>query len=559
MQQLTKRIEYRVIRQVIEAMIFEELIPYKEEIMEDGSSIYYLYGKKNIYQCKGKRTAFDRIRLEEESLINIELEMLVDELISQSGDKSRFMNELEQTIILCTWNEANLLQPISRRASCYEELESEIGEGHPYHPCFKSRTGFTVEDHAQYGPEAKNSFQLQWIAVRRNKVRVCLLEDEQTFWINELGQQLWELFLEELLSLGGTFDEYTFLPVHPWQWENLDLKGYIQHRDIVPLNACGDMYRATQSVRTLWNETNPGKAYIKLPLNMVNTSSLRNLNVHSVCAAPSISRWIQEVIQSDVYLRKEASLRILEEYTGIIFESEEKKLEGQLGVIWRENIRQYINEEEEAIPFTALIVMEHDGRPFIDEWISQYGLEKWLHRFIEVSIIPVWHLLIAHGIAVEAHAQNMILLHKDGWPTRVVLRDFHESVEYNEGFLADTSILPIFNDIHECFKSGEVDEYYWMSSVEALRELIMDTLFVFHLSELSHLIEEQYGYNEENFWKKVSTAIDKHMERFPALVPRNEQLEHSKKQIYVESLLTRKIKNQEGSYRHLVRNIFNNE
>lgn len=574
MQQLqplvSKQGELRVRRQLVEAMIFEGLIKYKETRVDRWTSIFTLVGQKCTYRCEGRRMAFDRIRIKGDSiflkgkdgtLLEASLEDLVDELLSTRKDKVRLLKELHLTSKLCEWNDRYLQMPMSRRSSSYEELESEIIEGHPYHPCFKSRTGFTIDDHKDYGPEAKQSFTLQWVAVRRNYVRISVLEEEENFWKRELGHILWEDLLATLAVFDGAFEEYTFLPVHPWQWHNMkqELAGLMEQKDLIPLNVKGDYYRATQSVRTLWNFSNPKKAQLKCSMNMVNTSSLRKLHSHAVCAAPHISAWLKRVIQLDDYLHNEASFIVLEEYAGIIFEpnikKHSRKLEGQLGSIWRESVRSYMKDEEEAVPFTVLMMMERDGRPFIDDWLCRYGTEEWIKRLIEVSVIPVWHLLVAHGIAVEAHAQNMILLHQNGWPTRVVLRDFHDSIEYMEEFIADRSLVPDFETIHEHFKGAPVDHYYWMSSVEALRELAMDTLFVFHLSELSYLLEEQYRFAETRFWRLVKNGIQKHFERFPSLCSRNEQLQHTSPHIYVESMLTKKVQNQEeGNFRHIVNN-----
>lgn len=574
MQQLqplaSKQGELRVRRQLVEAMIFEGLIKYEETPLDNWTSIFTLVGQKCTYRCEGRRMAFDRIRIQgdsiflvgkDETLLEAPLEDLVDELLSTRKDKVRLLQELHLTSKLCEWNDRHLQMPMSRRNSSYEELESEIIEGHPYHPCFKSRTGFTIDDHKDYGPEAKQSFTLQWVAVRRSYVRITVLEEEENFWKRELGHLLWKDLLATLAVFDGTFEEYTFLPIHPWQWHNMkrELAGLMEQKDLIPLNVKGDYYRATQSVRTLWNFSNPKKAQLKCSMNMMNTSSLRKLHAHAVSAAPHISAWLKQVIQLDDYLQKEASLIVLEEYAGIIFEPNTKKhsskLEGQLGSIWRESVRTYMKDEEEAVPFTVLMMMELDGRPFIDDWLCRYGTEEWVKRLIEVSVIPVWHLLVAHGIAVEAHAQNMILLHQNGWPTRVVLRDFHDSIEYMEEFIADRSLVPDFETIHERFKDAHVDHYYWMSSVEALRELAMDTLFVFHLSELSYLLEEQVGFAETRFWSLVKNGIQKHFERFPSLRSRNEQLQHTSTHIYVESLLTKKVQNQEeGNFRHIVNN-----
>lgn len=558
---LSKTFERRVIRQLMEAIIFEGLMDYAKSAdrPEDPHLHFTIFGNERTYCCEGKIASFDRVRLIEGSIRSVHhdgtqtettIEELAEDLIADPEKKSQLINELEQTILLSEWNETHLMHSISRRNFSYEDLESEIWEGHPYHPCYKARSGFTLGDHAAYGPEARQSFELQWAAVRRMNTRIELLEDEKSFWERELGPSMFGKLLAELQHIGKTFEEYTFLPIHPWQvkFANADA-------DIVLLGSSGDFYRSTQSVRTLWNMTNPDKAHLKLSMNMVNTSSLRTLDTHAVCAAPHISKWIADTVKGDPFLKEEASLVILKEYAGIAYHPGEKEPCSKLGAIWRESIRLYMEEDEEAVPCTALPLMERDGFLFIDEWLKRYGIEKWLKRLVEVCVVPVWHLLSAHGIAVEAHAQNMILLHKDGWPTRVALRDFHDSVEYCDDFLAEASRIPDFAGIHDQFKKGREDQYYWMSSIESLRELAMDTLFVFHLSELSYVLEEQYGFSEQRFWKLTGEALTEHLSCYPELIFRNYLLQHTAPVIYAESLLKRKVQKEEADgFRHYVKN-----
>ncbi|KAF0823636.1 IucA/IucC family protein [Cytobacillus firmus] len=558
---LSKTFERRVIRQLMEAIIFEGLMDYAKSAdrPEDSHLHFTIFGNERTYCCEGKIASFDRVRLIEGGIRSVHhdgsrtettIEELAEDLIADQKKRSQLINELEQTILLSEWNETHLMHSISRRNFSYEELESEIWEGHPYHPCYKARSGFTLGDHAAYGPEARQSFELQWAAVRRMNARIELLEDEKSFWERELGPSMFGQLLAELQHIGKTFEEYTFLPIHPWQvkFANADA-------DLVLLGSSGDFYRSTQSVRTLWNMTNPNKAHLKLSMNMVNTSSLRTLDTHAVCAAPHISKWIADTVKGDPFLKDEASLIILKEYAGIAYHPGEKEPCAKLGAIWRESIRIYLEEDEEAVPCTALPLMERDGFPFIDEWLKRYGIEKWLKRLVEVCVVPVWHLLSAHGIAVEAHAQNMILLHKDGWPIRAALRDFHDSVEYCDDFLAEPSRIPDFAGIHDQFKKGREDQYYWMSSIESLRELAMDTLFVFHLSELSYVLEEQYGFSEQRFWKLTGEVLTEHLSCYPELIFRNYLLQHTAPVIYAESLLKRKVqKDEAGGFRHYVKN-----
>lgn len=560
----SKKIERRVIRQLLEAILFEGLMDYEKTALQPGEQLlsFTVFGRHRSYCCEGRIASFDRVRLKEDSIYSVQsdgsrtetsIEELAADLVSDPDKRSKLIHELQQTILLSEWNEKNLMPAISRRTCSYEELESEVWEGHPYHPCFKARTGFSLEDHAAFGPEAGQSFALQWAAVRRENSQMAIPQGEKEFWEKELGPLMLGQLLTELHQLGKTFEEYTFLPIHPWQVKHI--KDELERGDLVLLKSSGNSYRATQSIRTLWNVTSPEKAHLKLSMNMVNTSSLRTLETHAICAAPHISKWIADTVEADTYLKEEASLIVLKEYAGIAYQPLEAETEARLGAIWRESVRLYMEDDEEAVPFTALPLIERDGSPFIGEWLKRYGIESWIKRLLEVSVVPVWHLLAAHGIAVEAHAQNMILLHKNGWPTRVVLRDFHDSTEYHQNFLADPSRLPDFGEIHEQFKKVGDNEYYWMASVEALRELVMDTLFVFHLTELSFALEEQYGYSERKFWRLARETLAGHMSCYPELIFRNYLLEHNAPMVYAESLLKRKVQKEEaGGFRHLVTN-----
>jgi len=407
---LSRKVEKRVVRQLMEAILFEGLLDFEKNAAQPDDPLltFNIFGNQRTYSCEGKITAFDRVRIKEGSIrslhqdgssTEIGIEELAEDLVTESEKRSLLIDELEQTILLSEWNEAHLMPSLSRRTLKYEELESEIWEGHPYHPCFKARTGFTLEDHAAFGPEARQSFPLQWAAVRREHCKNALLGDEKSFWERELGPSMFRQLLAELHESGKTFDEYTFLPIHPWQMKYA--QDELEKGDIILLKSSGDSYRATQSVRTLWNVSNPEKAHVKLSMNMVNTSSLRTLDTHAISAAPFISKWIADTVDSDYFLKKEASLIILKEYAGVAYQPEGKETQTKLGAIWRESIRLYMEADEEAVPFTALPLMERDGLPFIDEWLNRYGTENWLKRFMEVSVVPVWHLLACHGIAVD--------------------------------------------------------------------------------------------------------------------------------------------------------------
>ena len=370
----------------------------------------------------------------------------------------------------------------------------------------------------------------------------------------EIGEETYEELIVRLKKEGVRHDNYSIIPVHPWQWENKiihEVKRFY-HKEIISLGIAGDFYRATQSVRTIWNITDPSKAHIKLPLNMVNTSSLRLMESNSVCVAPALSSWLVQVIEADSYLNDK--LTVLSEYAGMVAMDDDMNLSGHLAALWRESPKIYLNGEEEAIPLNTLSLVEEDNSLYIQPWIDNFGLDKWMDQLVKVTIIPVWHLLVSEGLALEAHAQNMILVHEHGWPKRIIMRDFHESLEYVEGFLKHPELVPDFSTLHQSYKEAPSDKYYWMSSIEALRELVMDTLFVFHFSELSYKLSLHLDYPETRFWQLIRKAIHSHIQSHPELEERHNLLKSEKKAIYAESLFTRKIGINEKVFRHQVPN-----
>ncbi len=156
---------------------------------------------------------------------------------------------------------------------------------------------------------------------------------------------------------------------------------------------------------------------------------------------------------------------------------------------------------------TALAQIEVDGRHFLGPWLERYGHERWLRRFFVVYLEPVIRLVTEKGIGVEAHAQNTLLVLRDGWPERIILRDFHDSVEFVTELLDDPSDVPDFKRLHPDF-DAPLNTYYEMSHPLALRELLYDTLFVYHLTELAYQLELTENLNEATFFDWMHQTIE---------------------------------------------------
>lgn len=552
----------RVVRQLVAALLFEGIVPVRQSITEDTTYFHWSLGGSR-FRCRGKVGPFGRVRIlggsveilaprdrwEAASLVDI-----VPKLPGTGLTRGNLLRELEQTVTFSDWNYHNL--PLrDRRGMSFAALEGALSEGHPYHPCYRARLGFSLADHAAYSPEAAQPFQLVWLLIALKHLGHALPEGEEAFWRRELGKETWAIVETEREALGLPTEDFGLVPLHPWQWRNLRegaLAEWIATGEAHYLGVFGDRYLATQSVRSLINVDQPLAANIKLPLNIINTSSRRVLEPHSVCTAPVLSSWIAGVVSDDRLFRERYPLTILQEYAGIIAQAG-GALAGQIGAIWREASEATLMPGEAVIPFNALMMIETDGRPFADNWIKRFGLMPWMNRLQEVAILPVWHLLVWHGIAVEAHGQNMLLVHRDGWPVRLILRDFHESIEFAPGFLREPDKAPDFLSLNPVYRDAEPDQYYWTDNLDSLRELVMDTLFVFNLSEISHLLDVYYGLPEFRFWQRVESLLaaygkDHRVEH------RLAELQHDRPFIRTESLITRKLLALKPEYHHEVPN-----
>lgn len=549
----------RVIRQLVEGAIFEGLIKPQERSERD--RIHFEWsGESGALRALGKRTSFNRIRLEPKSVVRVSdgdcasLQEVIASLPAEKARKAILASELESTVAFSRWNAENL-EPVLRRTMSFSELDCAIDEGHPYHPAYRTRAGFSINDHQAYAPECGTSFQLEWFLIHRSLMDMSLPMAEPAFWQDELNDETLAQIAaaRELFQLD--FSAFTLLPMHPWQWHYLKSNpafDWVEKGLLYPLGVLGDFYRASQSLRSLINVSRTGAAIVKLPLSVVNTSSKRLLEPHSVCSAPILCNWLHEIVTSDQRFEVTYPLAILREYAGMIA-ARDGAFAGEIGVIWREHPEIYLKAGEAAVPFNALMMLEADSEPFIAPWVETYGLQAWVDRLIEVAVLPVWHLLVCHGIATEAHGQNMILVHEDGWPKRLILRDFHESIEFSSSFLGEPHREPDLKSLNPIYEEAVSGDFYWVDDLDGLRELAMDTLFVFNLTEVSHLLEEFFGYREAAFFEKIAHLIDAYGRR-ETMSECQAQLGWRRPFIKTESLITRKLLGGAGEYHHVVAN-----
>lgn len=586
---LTRSVEWiqvrrRIFRQLIESLLYEQIIK-EPTIVQQAEAEYALKGRTEegtevqyVFRAVRKES-FGRIRVTAQPVRRISAEGSAEadsiprfllELAALLGASStlllRFAEELQQTLLKDTQSARWVAGRPDLGNRDYDEWETALVEGHPYHPCYKSRIGFTLEDNLAYGPEFGPEFKLVWLAIRHDAVVLSLsdsLPAYAEFLQAELGQEMERLgsLLRETVP-HADLEGYAFVPVHPWQWERVVSVACLDQLvsgEIVYLGQAGDTYRPQQSIRTLTNVSHPNKPYVKLPMNMVNTSSGRILAQHTILNAARISDWLGRIVAEDSFLNGELGLIVLKEIAGISYHHQklpdllETKLYGSLGAIWRESLHPQLAEEDAALPFNALCQLDRQEQPVIAAWVQKYGLENWARQLLHVTAVPLLHLLYVHGVGLESHAQNMILVVKQGWPTRIALKDFHDGVRYCPALphplgYPDIEYPPANH--HGVNRNSFIEK----QDPTEVKDFLLDALLFINLTEIAFFLEKHFGLNEHAWWRMLAEVILNYQERFPEQRARHEQFDVFASDIEVEQLTRRRIHERSADCVHRVSN-----
>ena len=564
-----EQVRRRLFRQLLESLLYEGTMAARtaddgrcavDGIDEHGDAVSYLF-------TATRRYGFDRVRLGPEPVLrcgsggNAEADsttrFLSDVREGLRADATRlatFARELEETLIKDTLAQYLRAQRSDVRGRLcdrdYDALESAITDGHPYHPAYKSRIGFDLTDNLAWGPEFAQAIHPLWLAAHRSTamVSVSTALHETTFLYEQLGSATVEGFHQRIRRAGGDPVDYTLVPVHPWQWREHISRVFgaqLRNRELLVLGEDPHIHRAQQSLRTLACRDVPERAYLKLALSIVNTSTSRVLAPYTVGNAPRISDWLRRVVTEDGYLREELRLIVLGEVMGVVVDpapvSELVRADtyGMLACIWRQSLHLHLEPGEQAMPFNGLAARELDGTPLVDPWVRAFGVRQWLEELVTVSVVPVVHLLQGHGIALEAHAQNMVLVHSHGRPRRLAVRDFHDGVRFSRSRLANPALCPQLaaTPVHHTNPNSFVET----DNPDLVTDFLLDALLFINLGELAMLLADVYGFGEQEFWAVVRGGIEDYHRRFPELSGRFALFDVFKPTIAVEQLTTRRL------------------
>lgn len=547
----------RVLRQLLEALLFEGALPHYEW---RGTTLT-MPGRRSdgepvAYCCEARRMfSFGRVRLTSPLLRcdggataeAADPALFLAEMAPWLGADETRLAQFSAELLATQIKDAQTLYARGAtplRHADYDTLEARLTDGHPYHPSYKSRLGFTLDDNRRYAPELAATVTPLLLAVRREHSRSAISSALGAEAVGVLlGATDRARFEAALRRRGARPVDYLPLPVHPWQWEEVILPTYhpaLARGDLLPVGPLAVEYLPQQSIRTLAPLADRTHLSLKLAMNMVNTSTARVLAPHTVQNAPVISDWLLTLVNSTDWVAPLSRPALLREVAGVSY-APTPAARGQYGAlscIWRESVHAHLRPRETAVPMTAVLHVDVDGRPLIEPWIERYGAEKWLQRLVERAWLPVLHLLWEHGVALESHAQNMILLHEEGLPARVALKDFHDGVRFSRALLSGAApplIAPPPEHAHV-----NPNSFLETDDPAELRDFTFDALFFVNLAELAWLFERFYDVSEIRFWCVVHRVLLDYQQSRPQRTARHALFDCFTHEVAIELLASRR-------------------
>ena len=395
--------------------------------------------------------------------------------------------------------------------------------GHPWLIMSKGRMGFGYDDYLSAAPELSPEVKVLWLAVHRDLAEYRSTEDwsacglyQHEFDANELQQ-----FINSLQEKNLDPQNYFLIPVHAWQWHQWLVPTYaneIVDQKIIELNISQDSYVPMQSIRTLCNTSNLQRHYIKLPVSIFNTAVYRGLPSKRNLAAPAVTAWLKQIHQQDQDLQNTGVIFLGEVATLTIHQPCFDRIDGApyqfkelFGCLWRESVDRYIDSSQQVLSQAALLHRDISGQSILSVLIKASGLSPlaWLAQFAQVCMSPLLLCLYRYGLAFSPHGENTMLVHENGVPKAMVLKDFIDDINLVDEDFPELAQLP-----------SEADLLLRHEAID-LSHFIFTGLFMVHYRYICNVFLQDYPeYSEFDFWQTISNTIVEFNQKHPELAER---------------------------------------
>jgi siderophore synthetase component len=409
--------------------------------------------------------------------------------------------------------------------------ENLVVDGHPWHPMSKTRLGLRAWENLRHGPDLLAQATVHAVDVAAEHAR--LAEPDR---YADLARELFPAPPPGVVRL----------PVHALQLRRLPrLLGPLWRTVVRPVDLPPLRARALLSLRTV--ALAAPALHLKLAVDVHTTSARRQVSPASVHNGPPIAALLAAIQAADPQTRR--GLRIQPDLAGAGLHPRHGERAGQLGLVVRPDPAALARELHAAYPdmspetfppehapedlspttfsrghvlssppqlvvCAALGERRPGGDLVLRELAAGYPgdlrarLSAFFADYLDLLVPAALRLLTAHGVALEAHLQNTLLVHA-GRPCGFVVRDLG-GVRLHRGRLAAAGHAPALAP----------DSFTLTSDLAEAQGKLLHTLVHAHLAAVIGWIDDAGGPDPEQLWPAVRRICRRQWDRWatePAL------------------------------------------
>ncbi|MFM9281147.1 IucA/IucC family protein [Paenibacillus jiagnxiensis] len=377
----------------------------------------------------------------------------------------------------------------------------------PFHPLAKAKTGLSAQDYQQYMAEFAKPIGLRWVAINNDSITKGCPEGnlEALDVLNELERAAIE---NELAEKGISKQQYTIIPVHPWQLENIiqpDYQAEIGDKTVVILEVQAGQFLATSSVRSL-SAVAASTRMLKLPLSVKSLGAARYLPVVKLLNGLAGERMFRQAIACDEKLAGRVFLCEEQHWWGYmpesmgLFDDHPRHLAAQVRIYPHE----VLQEEYKIIPMSSLGVVLAGKHHFLSTILGGTPSKaEVLAFYTELSTVfyDIVMRLFKVGIVPEIHGQNCCLVLKDNRIVGLLFRD-HDSVRLHQPYLDRHGIADPGYHIRPGYSNSLYNE-----TLEKLIFYVQTLGTQVNLASIMEALSEAYRIPESIFWKITEAKL----------------------------------------------------
>ncbi len=533
-------VENRLLHRLLQACVREKLLP--SSFKENSLLISLTQNKKMIVLNGVRRFALDKFDYDGDILLisdnqtallkntSLFLSLLYQEIKEDIAlnQWEKFAKEIEncaandalseechekfnQELILAIKKTScnNLIEYLQSYFSAHEQFfffERWATQGHPYHPCYKTKLGFDTKEYLTYSSEFNQEFPLAVAAISMSYLH--LESEDNTFdyrrWFSEQFPMQWKAWLEKM----GTLSSTNYLPIfiHPWQYQHV-IKNVFS--DLIESNhfiLFQDIFIVTKpslSFRTLMSCELPHQPHLKVPVAVQSTSTIRTLSPAHIQNGPKIVKILREIFKNEYHFNH--SIKLLNDICGLHIKGYPDDIAKQLSILYRQNPASLL-ESNKHFPMLVAAFFEispYTHQPLLIELLASTtdltieSVKRFFDDYCGIVLQALLDLYLLYGIALEGHQQNTLVVFESNRPCHLLIRD-----------LGGIRIhIPTLNKRGYDFAAYPHSPIVCHDITEARNKFLHATIQC-HLGEMVTLLSKHFHTTELPFWKIVKENIE---------------------------------------------------